>query len=170
MEASIRKMLSPLVLLAVRRLLAEPTWHAMSCSYPASPPAVSEYLPVADTSPIPALGHANYIVTAATHGIDRRYGRQLMGPTPSGGPRADTRLQSTKPQTVGYGLNHSPAGLAAWIGEMWRGWTDSEGDPERRVPRHLLLTMLTLFWATQSIASSMCDYFDNRWHCFAFGP
>jgi pimeloyl-ACP methyl ester carboxylesterase len=79
-------------------------------------------------------------------------------------------IQSTKPQTLGYGLNDSPAGLAAWITEKWRSWTDSEGVPERRVPRDLLLTMLTLFWATESITSSMRDYFDNRWHGIALGP
>ena len=56
----------------------------MSCSYPASPPAVGDFLTVMDTSPIPPLGQANYIVTAVTHETDRRYGRQLTGPTMTG--------------------------------------------------------------------------------------
>jgi hypothetical protein len=55
----------------------------MACGYPASP-HVSDFLTVADTSPNPLLGQANYIVTAVTHGMDRRYGRQLTGPTMTG--------------------------------------------------------------------------------------
>lgn len=79
-------------------------------------------------------------------------------------------IQSTKPQTLGYGLNDSPAGLAAWILEKWRSWADSGGDPMAHFPRELLLTMLTIYWATQTITPSMRDYFDNRWHGVAPGP
>ncbi|MGZ6126548.1 MAG: epoxide hydrolase family protein [Myxococcales bacterium] len=86
------------------------------------------------------------------------------------GERGYSAIQSTKPQTVGYGLNDSPAGLAAWIVEKWRSWTDSGGDPERRVSRDFLLTLLTIYWATQSITSSMRDYYDNRWCGAALGP
>jgi hypothetical protein len=60
------------------------TAHPMSCGYPASLPRVGDFLTVADTSPIPPLGQANYIVTAVTHGPERRYGRQLTGPTMTG--------------------------------------------------------------------------------------
>jgi hypothetical protein len=49
-------------------------------------------------------------------------------------------IQSTKPQTLGYGLNDSPAGLAAWILEKWRAWADSGGDPMAHFSRELLLT------------------------------
>ena len=42
--------------------------------------------------------------------------------------RGYSAIQSTKPQTLGYGLNDSPAGLAAWLVEKWRSWTDSGGD------------------------------------------
>jgi pimeloyl-ACP methyl ester carboxylesterase len=79
-------------------------------------------------------------------------------------------IQATKPQTLGYGLNDSPAGLAAWILEKWRAWADSGGDPVAHVSRELLLTILTIYWATQTITSSMRDYFDNRWHGVAPGP
>jgi len=79
-------------------------------------------------------------------------------------------IQSTKPQTLGYGLNDSPAGLAAWIAEKWRSWTDCHGDLEGRIPRDFLLTLLTLYWVTGTITSSMRDYFDNRWHGIALGP
>jgi|GEM_PF-6097456 len=56
----------------------------MACGYPASPPAVGDFLTVADTSPTPLVGQANYIVTAVTHGSERRFGRQLVGPTMTG--------------------------------------------------------------------------------------
>jgi pimeloyl-ACP methyl ester carboxylesterase len=72
-------------------------------------------------------------------------------------------IQSTKPQTVAYGLNDSPAGLAAWIVEKWRAWADTDGDVERRFSRDFLLTVVTIYWATATIATSMRDYYDNRW-------
>jgi pimeloyl-ACP methyl ester carboxylesterase len=78
--------------------------------------------------------------------------------------RGYSAIQSTRPQTVGYGLNDSPAGLAAWILEKWRSWTDSGGDLGGRLSRDFLLTLLTIYWATQTITSSMRDYFDNRFH------
>ena len=70
-------------------------------------------------------------------------------------------IQSTKPQTLGYALNDSPAGLAAWILEKWRSWADSHGNLEERISRDFLLTMVTLYWVTQTITSSMRDYYDN---------
>ena len=70
-------------------------------------------------------------------------------------------IQSTKPQTLGYGLNDSPAGLAAWILEKWRSWADSRGNLDERFSRDFLLTTVTLYWVTQTITSSMRDYFDN---------
>jgi pimeloyl-ACP methyl ester carboxylesterase len=70
-------------------------------------------------------------------------------------------IQSTKPQTLGYGLNDSPAGLAAWILEKWRSWADTRGDVDARFSRDFLLTTVTLYWVTQTITSSMRDYFDN---------
>jgi pimeloyl-ACP methyl ester carboxylesterase len=79
-------------------------------------------------------------------------------------------IQSTRPQTLGYGLTDSPAGLAAWIVEKWRSWTDSGGDLDRQVDRDFLLELLTIYWATGTITSSMRDYFDNRWHGVHLGP
>src|SRR5512132_2309200 len=70
-------------------------------------------------------------------------------------------IQSTKPQTLGYGLNDSPAGLASWILEKWRSWADSRGNLDERFSRDFLLTTVTLYWVTQTITSSMRDYFDN---------
>lgn len=72
-------------------------------------------------------------------------------------------IQSTKPQTLGYGLTDSPAGLAAWIVEKWRAWADTGGDVESRFTRDLLLTIVTLYWVTGSITSTLRDYYDERW-------
>jgi pimeloyl-ACP methyl ester carboxylesterase len=77
--------------------------------------------------------------------------------------RAYGAIQSTRPQTLAYGLNDSPAALAAWILEKWRLWGDTGGDIESRFSRDFLLTNVTLYWATATIATSMRDYFDNRW-------
>src|SRR5262249_20092563 len=84
--------------------------------------------------------------------------------------RGYSAIQSTKPQTLGYALNDSPAGLAAWILEKWRAWSDSDGDLEVRFSREFLLTMLTLYWVTETITPSMRDYFDNRWHSAEIQP
>jgi pimeloyl-ACP methyl ester carboxylesterase len=73
-----------------------------------------------------------------------------------------TAIQSTRPQTLGYALNDSPVGLAAWILEKWRSWSDSQGDLDSHLSRDFLLTVITLFWVTETITSSMRDYFDNR--------
>lgn len=84
--------------------------------------------------------------------------------------RGYSAVQSTRPQTLGYGLNDSPAGLAAWVLDKWRSWSDSGGDLDGTFGRDSLLTMLTLWWATDSITSSMRDYYDNRWHGTPIGP
>jgi pimeloyl-ACP methyl ester carboxylesterase len=76
--------------------------------------------------------------------------------------RGYTAIQSTKPQTLSYALNDSPAGLAAWILEKWRAWSDCRGILESRFSRDFLLTVVTLYWVTGTIASSARDYFDNR--------
>jgi pimeloyl-ACP methyl ester carboxylesterase len=84
--------------------------------------------------------------------------------------RGYSAVQSTRPQTLGYALNDSPAGLAAWVLDKWRSWSESGGDLDARFGRDALLTMLTIWWATGSITSSMRDYYDNRWHTAPIGP
>src|SRR5437763_11474056 len=69
-----------------------------------------------------------------------------------------TALQSTKPQALAYALNDSPAGLAAWILEKWRTWSDSGGNVESRFSRDFLLTIVSLFWFTQTMPMSIRDY------------
>ena len=67
----------------------------------------------------------------------------------------------TKPQTLSYGLNDSPAGLAGWIVEKWRTWSDCDGDIESRFSKDELLTHLTVYWATQTISSSVRLYYES---------
>ena len=71
---------------------------------------------------------------------------------------AYTHIQRTKPQTLAYALNDSPAGLAAWIVEKFRAWSD--GDVEKRFSKDELLTNLTIYWATETIGSSFLVYRD----------
>eukprot|EP01126_Amoeba_proteus_P065784 TRINITY_DN940_c0_g1_i1.p1 TRINITY_DN940_c0_g1~~TRINITY_DN940_c0_g1_i1.p1 ORF type:complete len:251 (+),score=56.03 TRINITY_DN940_c0_g1_i1:693-1445(+) len=78
-------------------------------------------------------------------------------------------LQATKPQTIGYALNDSPVGLAAYIIEKFETWSDSGGDIETRFSKDDLLTNVMLYWATQSITSSMRFYFElfsGKNNCF----
>ncbi len=69
--------------------------------------------------------------------------------------------QGTKPQSLAYGLNDSPAGLAGWIIEKWRSWSDCGGEIESRFSKDELLTQLTIYWATQTISSSVRLYYEN---------
>ncbi|MDW3215129.1 MAG: epoxide hydrolase [Ilumatobacteraceae bacterium] len=62
--------------------------------------------------------------------------------------------QRSRPQTVGYGLNDSPAGQLAWILEKFWAWTDCDGHPERAVARDRLLDNVMLYWVTESATSS----------------
>lgn len=71
-------------------------------------------------------------------------------------------VQATKPQTLAFGLNDSPAGLAAWIIEKFRDWSDCGGDVERRFTKDELLTNVMIYWTTQTIHSSMRLYYEGR--------
>lgn len=70
-------------------------------------------------------------------------------------------IQGKNPQTLGYGLDDSPAGMAGWIIEKFWAWTDNNGSPEDAVSRDALLTNLTIYWATQTAASSARIYFET---------
>jgi pimeloyl-ACP methyl ester carboxylesterase len=73
-------------------------------------------------------------------------------------------IQGTKPQTLAYALNDSPAGLAAWITEKFYAWTDCHGNLESRVSKDALLTNIMLYWVTQTINSSFWLYYQMRHH------
>jgi microsomal epoxide hydrolase len=68
-------------------------------------------------------------------------------------------IQGTKPQTLAYGLTDSPVGLAAWIVEKFRTWSDCGGDVESVFTKDELLTNITLYWATGAIGSSFWPYY-----------
>lgn len=82
---------------------------------------------------------------------------------------AYSHVQRTRPQTAAYGLNDSPAGLAAWILEKFREWSDCDGDVYRRFTRDELLANVTLYWMTQTIHSSFRMYFEGRKAPLHFG-
>lgn len=68
-------------------------------------------------------------------------------------------IQGTKPQTLAFALTDSPAGLAAWIGEKFRTWTDCDGLPENAVSRDRMLANIALYWFTGAIGSSFWPYY-----------
>lgn len=70
-------------------------------------------------------------------------------------------MHRTRPQTAAFGLTDSPAGLAAWIIEKLRAWSDCDGDVERSFSRDEILTNVALYWFTGTIASSMRMYHAN---------
>jgi pimeloyl-ACP methyl ester carboxylesterase len=67
-------------------------------------------------------------------------------------------MHRTKPQTAAVGLTDSPAGLAAWITEKLRGWSDCGGDVERSFTKDEILTNVMIYWLTGTIGSSMRMY------------
>lgn len=71
-------------------------------------------------------------------------------------------MMTTRPQTVGYGLSDSPAGLAAWMYDKFAQWTFSGGDPERSLTKDEMLDDITLYWLTNSAISSAQLYWENN--------
>lgn len=70
-------------------------------------------------------------------------------------------LQTTKPQSLAFGLNDSPVGLCSWLVEKRRTWSDCAGDVERRFSKDDLLTSVMLYWLTQSYGSSARFYYES---------
>jgi microsomal epoxide hydrolase len=73
-------------------------------------------------------------------------------------------IQGTKPQTLAYGLTDSPAGLAAWIVEKFRKWSDCDGDPRNRFTLDRLLDNISVYWVGGTINASTRMYYES------FGP
>lgn len=73
-------------------------------------------------------------------------------------------LHATKPQTLAYSLNDSPAGLASWIVEKVKSWSDPNSDFEKIFPKDALLTMICIYWFTETINSSMRVYYELAHH------
>ncbi len=71
-------------------------------------------------------------------------------------------IQGTRPQTLAYGLTDSPVGLAAWIVDKFRAWSDCSDDLERRFSKDTLLTNIMLYWVTGAIGSSFWPYYARQ--------
>ena len=71
-------------------------------------------------------------------------------------------IQGTRPQTLAFGLTDSPTGLAAWLVEKFRAWSDCDGDVERAFSKDAMLTNIMLYWATEAINSTFWPYYDRR--------
>jgi len=70
-------------------------------------------------------------------------------------------IQSTKPQTLGYSLNDSPAGLASWVLEKFNSWSDNNDNIENSFTKDELITNIMIYWLTQSINTSIRTYAEN---------
>jgi pimeloyl-ACP methyl ester carboxylesterase len=71
-------------------------------------------------------------------------------------------MMQTRPQTVGYALSDSPAGLAAWMYDKFTQWTYSGGEPERSLSKDEMLDDISLYWLTNSAISSAQLYWENN--------
>ncbi|MGF1582226.1 MAG: epoxide hydrolase family protein [Gemmataceae bacterium] len=78
--------------------------------------------------------------------------------------RAYGAIQGTRPQTLGYALNDSPVGLAAWIIDKFWAWSDHRGNLENSFTKDELLTNVMIYWITQSSTSSARIYFEREFY------
>jgi pimeloyl-ACP methyl ester carboxylesterase len=96
---------------------------------------------------------------AAATAAERRYLDALADWR--GRERAYGAIAATRPQTLGLALDDSPLGLLAWIADKFLSWTDARADGELPVPADLVLATATLYWATQTMATSMRPYAED---------
>ena len=108
------------------------------------------------TRPTPYLGLGSRPVTDAEQALITQRDKWFAD---EGGYN---HIQGTKPQTLAYGLNDSPVGLAVWIVEKYRTWSDCGGDVEKSYTKDELLTIITIYWVTQTISSSTRMYYENQ--------
>jgi microsomal epoxide hydrolase len=86
----------------------------------------------------------------------------VRSPQPVSANGGYQEIQTTKPQTLGHGLSDSPIGLASWILDKWQAWSDHDGDLEKVYTKDELLTNITIYWVTNSGASSARLYYESR--------
>lgn len=103
------------------------------------PPAEADLVGLAD-SELAALGHAAQFQMTGT---------------------GYSAVHRTRPQTLAHGLADSPAGLAAWIVDKFRAWSDCDGEVERAFSRDALLTNVMAYWVTGTIGSSIRLYYES---------
>ena len=80
------------------------------------------------------------------------------------------QIQGTKPQTLAFALTDSPAGLAAWIVEKFRSWSDNDGVPESAISRDRMLANISLYWFTAAIGSSFWPYYGRLHSSWPISP
>jgi pimeloyl-ACP methyl ester carboxylesterase len=90
---------------------------------------------------------------------EQQFGQMIQGWFFSEG--AFNMIQSTKPQSLSYGLNDSPVGLAGWILEKFNSWSDNNGNIENSFTKDELITNIMIYWVSQSINSSIRTYAEN---------
>ena len=90
---------------------------------------------------------------------EKKFATFIQGWWAEGG--AYNLIQSTKPQTLGYGLNDSPVGLASWILEKFYAWSDNKGNIENSFTKDELITNIMIYWVTQTINPSIRMYKEN---------
>lgn len=105
-----------------------------------------------DPTHLATLPPAERARTLASWELNQRWARDRQG-------YAD--IQSTRPQTLAYGLTDSPVGQLAWIAEKFKEWTDSRDSPEDAVDRDQLLTDVMLYWLTGTAGSSGRIYYER---------
>ncbi|MDG9706406.1 epoxide hydrolase family protein [Streptomyces sp. DH37] len=71
-------------------------------------------------------------------------------------------IQTTRPQTIGYGLTDSPAGQLAWMAEKYWAWSDHDGEPGKAIPRDRLLDAVSVGWFAATAASSARLYWESQ--------
>lgn len=79
-------------------------------------------------------------------------------------------IQATKPLTLAYGLSDSPVGLAAWLLEKFRAWSDCKDNPEEAIPLDQLLTNVMIYWVTNTAQSAARFYSGSREQPFHLPP
>jgi pimeloyl-ACP methyl ester carboxylesterase len=114
--------------------------------------------------------HLNFCIGGAPQGVadpnagltQEEIAKIKGGLFAKGDEQAYSQQMGTRPQTIGYALNDSPVGLAAWIVEKFRVWSDNGGDVEKSFTKDEMLTNISLYWLTQTAASSARIYYEAR--------
>ena len=81
-----------------------------------------------------------------------------------------SHVQGTKPDVLGPALNDSPIGLAAWIVDKYRSWSDCDGDVAKRFSIGGLLTVISIYWFTECMPSAIRLYWEGRRRPMQFAP
>lgn len=161
---------------AVKTLMAELGYSRYGAQGGDWGSAVTSWLGSIDEAHVAGI-HLNMVsvgppagTNSAMSGVSREEARALLSREKFGRLEVGYRqIQSTKPQTLGYGLHDSPAGLAAWIVEKFRTWSDCDGDVESVYTKDELLTNIMIYWVTGTITSSTRLYYETR-RSKRFGP